>query len=54
MGMIDRRIVRAMNIIGAMIDDGVLETDADLEVDAFQKLNDAWNILNRLIGKWPQ
>jgi len=54
MRMIDRRIVHAMRIIGAIIDDGVLETDADEAIDELQKLNDAWNILNRLVGKWPQ
>jgi len=54
MRMIDRRIVHAMRIIGAIIDDGVLETDADEAIDELQKLNDAWNILNRLVGRWPQ
>lgn len=49
-----RRIVHAMNIIGAVIDDDVLESDERPSGDELQKLNDAWNILNRLVGEWPQ
>ena len=44
MQAIDQSIVEAMNIIGLVIDE---------ELDQY-KLNEAWNILNRLVGKWKE
>jgi hypothetical protein len=38
----DESIVKAMNIIGFVIDE---------DLDQFH-LTEAWNILNRLVGRW--
>jgi len=41
-----QKIVEAMNIIGFIIDEGVC--------DEKDKLNEVWNILNKLVGTWPE